>query len=136
VPDLARPDARGGEFKSVRNCAYSTNGTVLLNRVDHNGSGYDVALVVEGDADAAITLHVQGGLDLDRAVVPARGVLRAAEERWERWFAAVPTVDEPYRAQYYYAWWVMGNNILAAGLLPPRERRAEQRPLRRRVAVG
>ena len=113
VPDLARPDARGGEFKSVRNCAYSTNAAVLLNRVDHNGSGYDVALVVEGDADTAITLHVQGGLDLDRAVLPARAALRAAEERWERWFAAVPTVDEPYRAQYYYAWWVMGNNILS-----------------------
>jgi hypothetical protein len=113
VPDLSRPDELGGEFKSVRNCAYSTNGQVILNRVENNGNGYDVALVVRGDADTAITLHIQGGLDLSREVVPFRAALRAAEERWERWFAAVPAVDETYRRQYYYAWWVMGNNILS-----------------------
>lgn len=113
VPDLARPDGQGGEFKSVRNCAYSTNGELVMNRVEHNGAGYDVTLVAEGDADTAITLHVRAGLDLDRTVLPFRATLRAAEERWHRWFAAVPAVDEPYRSQYYYAWWVMGNNLLA-----------------------
>src|SRR5262249_2911211 len=46
VPDLSRPDERGGEFKSVRNCAYSTNGAVVLNRVEHNGGGYDATLAV------------------------------------------------------------------------------------------
>jgi putative isomerase len=112
-PDLARPDARGGEFKSVRNCAYSTNGDVMLNLVENNGNGYNVTLAVSGDADTAITLHVQAGLDLNRAVTPFRAALRAAEERWDRWFAAVPSVDETYRSQYYYAWWVMGNNILS-----------------------
>ncbi len=113
VPDLSRPDERGGEFKSVRNCAYSTNGAVVLNRVEHNGGGYDATLAVSGDTNTAITLHIQGGLDLDRAVPPFRATLCAAEERWERWFAAVPAVDESYRDQYYYAWWVMGNNILS-----------------------
>jgi len=112
-PDLSRPDGHGGEFKSVRNCAYSTNGDVVLNRVENNGNGYDVALAVGGDADTAITLHVQGGLDLNRAVSPFREALWAAEERWDRWFAAVPSVAETYRNQYYYAWWVMGNNMLA-----------------------
>lgn len=113
VPDLSRPDAHGGEFKSIRNCAYSTNGTVIHNRVENNGNGYDVTLAVHGDADTAITLHVQGGLDLDRTVLPFRAALRAAEERWHAWFAAAPAVDEAYRAQYYYAWWVMGANILS-----------------------
>lgn len=113
TPDLARPDARGGEFKSVRNCAYSTNGTVILNQVENNGNGYDVALAVQGDADTAITLNVRAELDLNREVLPFRAVLRAAEQRWHDWFAAVPEVIEPYRNQYYYAWWVMGNNILS-----------------------
>lgn len=120
VPDLARPDARGGEFKSVRNCAYSTNGELVLNQVEHSGNGYEVTLTAVGDADAAIILHIQGGLDLGRAVTPFRATLAAAEGRWHRWFAAVPSVHEPYRAQYYYAWWVLGNNILALRLLPPR----------------
>jgi putative isomerase len=113
VPDLARPDARGGEFKTVRNCAYSTNAELVLNEVQHNGSGYDVTLTALGDADAAIMLHIQGGMELQRAVVPFRVALAAAEERWHRWFAAVPSVDEPLRQQYYYAWWVLGNNILS-----------------------
>lgn len=113
TPDLARPDAVGGEFKSVRNCAYSTNGTVLMNRVDNNGNGYDVALVVQGGYDTAITLTVQAGLDLNREVQPFRAALAAAESRWHEWFAAVPEVAAPYRSQYYYAWWVMGNNILS-----------------------
>jgi putative isomerase len=113
LPELARPDGSGGEFKSVRNCSYSTNGTVVLNRVEDNGSGYDVTMVVEGDADTAITIHVQGGLDLNRVVKPFRATLQAAEQRWHSWFARVPEVAEPYRSQYYYAWWVMGNNILS-----------------------
>lgn len=113
TPDLARPDAGGGEFKSVRNCAYSTNGTVILNQVENNGNGYDVTIAVEGGGDTAITLHVQPGLDLNRVVQPFHATLQAAEARWHDWFAAVPEVLEQYRAQYYYAWWVMGNNILS-----------------------
>ena len=113
VPDLARPDARGGEFKTVRNCAYSTNAELVLNQVEHSGSGYDVILAAQGDLDAAIILHIQGGMELQRAVTPFRVALAAAEERWHRWFAAVPSVDEPWRGQYYYAWWVLGNNILS-----------------------
>jgi glycogen debranching enzyme len=113
IPDLSRPDGFGGEFKSVRNCAYSTNGDVVLNRVENNGNGYDVSLAVLGNADTAITLHVQAGLELERQVTPFRAALRAAEERWRRWFEAAPAVDEAYRSQYYYAWWVMGNNILS-----------------------
>lgn len=113
VPDLARPDATGGEFKSVRNCAYSTNGTVVLNQFEHNGSGYDVILTAEGDSDTAIVLHIQAGLELRREVLPFRAALSGAEERWHRWFAAAPEVLETYRPQYYYAWWVLGNNILS-----------------------
>lgn len=113
TPDLARPDSHGGEFKSVRNCAYSTNGEVVLNSVSNNGNGYDVILTAIGDADTAITLHVQAGLELERMVLPAQTVRDAAAKRWNDWFAAVPAVDSPYRTQYYYAWWVMGNNILS-----------------------
>jgi putative isomerase len=113
VPDLARPDAHGGEFKSVRNCAYSTNGELVLNQFEHSGSGYDVILTAQGDADTAITLHIQAGLELAREVRPFRAALAAAEDRWHSWFAAAPAVQESYRSQYYYAWWVLGNNILS-----------------------
>jgi hypothetical protein len=113
VPDIARPDASGGEFKSLRNCAYSTSGQLLLNRISEKGSGYDVTLAVEAGHDDAITLHIKPGLDLARSVQPFSATVAAAEERWHRWMERAPAVDEPYRGQYYYAWWVMGVNLLS-----------------------
>ncbi len=113
LPDIARPDNYGGEFKSIRNCAYSTNGTLHLNQIADESGGYEVILTAVGDADTAITLHVKAGLDLNREVQPFRQALAAAEQRWHSWFARAPEVGEPYRSQYYYAWWVMGNNLLS-----------------------
>jgi putative isomerase len=112
-PRLAWADGRGGEFKSVRNAAYSTNGQILRNDVGETHQGYEVEIVVEGEPDTAITLNVQAGLELDREVLPFRAVLQAAEERWERWFAAAPPVTPELRSQYLYAWWIMGNNLLS-----------------------
>lgn len=113
LPDVARPDQYGGQFKTLRNCAYSTNGTLILNEIADQGNGYDVTLTAEGTGDTAITLNIRGALELSREVLPFRQALAAAEQRWHAWFAAAPAVGEPYRLQYYYAWWVMGNNILA-----------------------
>jgi hypothetical protein len=113
VPDLARPDNQGGQFKSVRNCAYATNGRVVLNDISDRGLGYDVTLIAEGDADTAIALVIRPDLDLSHSVQPFRQTLHSAEQRWHNWFSRAPAVSEPYRGQYYYAWWVMGNNLLA-----------------------
>jgi glycogen debranching enzyme len=113
VPDLARPDNQGGQFKSVRNCAYATNGQVLLNDISDRGLGYDVTLIAEGDVDTAIALVIRPDLDLSHSVQPFRQTLQSAEQRWHSWFSRAPAVNESYRGQYYYAWWVMGNNLLA-----------------------
>lgn len=113
LPDIARPDDIGGEFKTIRNCAYSTNGRLLLNRIADEGGGYDVTLTAEGDHNTAITIHVKASLDLNRTVVPFQQALANAERRWHTWFERTPAVNETYRSQYYYAWWVMGNNLLA-----------------------
>jgi glycogen debranching enzyme len=112
-PEVARPDFSGGEFKSVRNCAYSTNGELRLNRIADEINGYSVTLTVNSELDTAITLTISHRLDLNREVRPFRATLAAAEERWARWFSKVPQVDESLRRQYYYAWWVMGNNLMA-----------------------
>ncbi len=112
-PRLAWADARGGEFKSVRNAAYSTNGAVIQNEVREVGRGFEVGFIVEADADTAITLHVQGGLDLAREVRPFRETLAAAEGRWSAWLGAAPPVAPELRDQYLYAWWIMANNLLS-----------------------
>lgn len=112
-PRLAWADASGGEFKSVRNCAYSTNGAVVRNDVQETNKGFQVDFVVEGDRDTAITLTVSAGLDLAREVKPFRETLSLAEERWTRWLSAPPAVAPELRSHYLYAWWIMGNNLLS-----------------------
>ncbi len=112
-PRLAWADARGGEFKSVRNAAYSTNGVVVRNDVSESNRGFEVVFVVEADRDTAITLNVQADLELVREVQPFRQTLSAAEARWHRWLSAPPDVAPELRDHYLYAWWIMGNNLLS-----------------------
>lgn len=112
-PRLAWADARGGEFKSVRNAAYSTNGQIIRNELRESTFGYQVQLVVAADRNTAITLNVQADLDLRREVQPFEQTLAAAEQRWEHWFQAPPPVAPELQAQYLYAWWIMGNNLLS-----------------------
>jgi putative isomerase len=104
-------DEDGGSLKAVRNLAYRTNGRVLTNELGLEREAYVVEFVVEGD-DVAIYLNIRGDLQLDGEPAPFSQTLAAAERRWKDWFARVPPVAEPYRDQYYYAWWVMGNNLV------------------------
>ena len=39
--------------------------------------------------------------------------LSAAEKRWHEWFDHAPQVKDDLQLKYYYAWWVMGNNLVA-----------------------
>jgi putative isomerase len=112
-PRLAWADTYGGEFKSVRNAAYSTNGRVVRNDVTNSPRGFEVQFVVEADPNTAITLNIQAGLDLQREVKPFRTTLAEAETRWDRWLCAAPDVVPELRQQYLYAWWIMGNNLLS-----------------------
>jgi putative isomerase len=102
----------GGSLKAVRNLAYRTNGTVLKNELGLEREAYLVEFVVKNGDDVAIHLNIRGDLRLDGEPVPFSETLAAAERRWQNWFARVPPVAERYRDQYYYAWWVMGNNLV------------------------
>ena len=102
----------GGSLKAVRNLAYRTNGRVLKNELGLEREAYVVEFVVEGSDDVAIQLNIRGDLQLDGKPAPFSETLAAAEKRWSDWFAHVPPVAERYRDQYYYAWWVMGNNLV------------------------
>ncbi len=102
----------GGSLRAVRNLAYRTNGRVLKNKLGLEREAYLVEFVVEGGDDIAIHLNIRGDLQLDGEPAPFSETLTAAERRWQDWFARVPPVAEPYRDQYYYAWWVMSSNLV------------------------
>ena len=103
----------GGSLRGVRNLAYRTNGRVLKNELGLEQEAYTVGFVVDGGRDVAIHLNIRSDHQLDCVVVPFSETLAAAERRWEDWFARVPPVAERYRERYYYAWWVMTNNLVA-----------------------
>jgi glycogen debranching enzyme len=118
-----RADRRGGEFKGDpehrdihRNVAYTTNARIVANSIEADAEGYlRVRLQVEADSESGVVLNITPRLGFNRTVPRGENILQEAEQRWHAWFAAVPTVDEKYAAQYYYAWW-----ILRAGLLSTR----------------
>lgn len=118
-----RTDRRGGEFKgdphhrsTHRNVAYTTNAHILSNTIQPDRSGYlRVDMQMQGDGDSGFLLNITPRLGFNRSMPHPDDVLGAAERHWHDWFVAVPSVDEQYAEQYYYAWWV-----LRAGLLSPR----------------
>jgi len=102
----------GGTLKAVRNLGYRTNGRVLKNELALEREAYLIEFVVEGGDEVAIHLNIRSDLSLDGEVAPFSETLAAAARRWRDWFDHVPQVSSLYRDKYYYAWWVMGSNLV------------------------
>jgi putative isomerase len=102
----------GGTLKAVRNLAYRTNGEVVKNELGMEREAYLIEFVVEGGQDLVIQLNIRSDLELDGEPVPFSQTLGSAEKRWTDWFEKAPPVAERYRQHYYYAWWVMNNNLV------------------------
>jgi hypothetical protein len=103
----------GGSLMGVRNLSYRTNGQVLRNELGLEREAYAIEFVVDGGSDVAIHLNIRSDLRLDGKAVPFAETLGAAESRWNDWLSRVPPVAERFQDQYYYAWWVMSNNLVA-----------------------
>jgi putative isomerase len=115
-------DRRGGTFKGLRNVAYTTNAKIVSNIAGQvNGGYFHVELTVRGEAGRGLVLNVTPRLGFNRTVRPTADVLAEAARRWHDWFAGVPAVDEPYQAQYYYAWWIMRSGLVSSRYYMTRE---------------
>ncbi|HEU4745846.1 MAG TPA: trehalase family glycosidase, partial [Anaerolineales bacterium] len=60
-------------------------------------------------------------LGFNRYIPAIDTVMDAAEQRWHHWFASAPQVEEEYRAQYYYAWWIMRAGLISTRFYTTRE---------------
>jgi putative isomerase len=122
LAERGRADRRGGTFKGPRNVAYTTNARIISNIINQIEGGYlQVELTVHGEVGAGLLLNITPRLGFNRTMRTAGDVLAEAARRWHDWFAAVPTVDEPYQAQYYYAWWVMRSGLVSSRYYMTRE---------------
>ena len=124
--DRARPDRRGGILRLTgnirRNLAYTTNARVVQNQIAPVGSeAQRVSLILESDGSAVLSINITPRLGFNRYLPAATEALEAAAQRWHDWFAVAPAVEETYRAQYYYAWWVMRAGLISTRFYTTRE---------------
>jgi len=109
---IQRADKKGGALLGVRNLSYHTNGQVITNELHAEQDGHAIRFIVDKGGDLAIHLNISND-QTHSEPAPFSKMLAAAEERWHDWFSRVPPVAERFQEHYYYAWWVMGNNIVS-----------------------
>ena len=87
-----------------------------------NAGNQSVQLLLDASAgNRSFLLNITPRLGFNRYIPNQAETLEAAALRWHDWFAAAPEVDEEYRAQYYYAWWVMRAGLISTRFYTTRE---------------
>ncbi len=125
--DIAQLDRRGGILRLTgdirRNIAYTTNARLQRTETEPIGAtSQRIRLVfAPSDGNKALLLNITPRLGFNRWVPHPATTLAAAEKRWHDWFAAAPEALEPYRAQYYYAWWIMRMGLISTRFYMTRE---------------
>lgn len=124
--DRAHTDRRGGVLGLTgdirRNLAYTTNARILGNFITlFSESSQQVRLTLDSGGGAALLLNITPRLGFNRNLPDPGAAIESAARRWHDWFAAAPPVAEQYRAQYYYAWWVMRAGLISTRFYTTRE---------------
>ena len=111
-PQFWKTTNQGGEFKSIRNLSYDTNGEIIKNQILPERGGYTVIILVRSGDDSTITMKIGSNSASQTEVPPFSSIGDSAEERWKNWFDQIPPVADTYVRTYTYAWWVMANNLV------------------------
>jgi hypothetical protein len=124
--DSAQADRRGGVLRVVgdirRNIAYTSSARLLKNEIEPIGTeAHRVRLTFEAQAGGALLLNITPRLGFNRWVPNPANAVEASADRWHAWFAAAPPVADPYKAQYYYAWWIMRAGLISTRFYTTRE---------------
>jgi glycogen debranching enzyme len=111
-PQFWKTTEQGGEFKSIRNLSYDTNGEIVENQIFPERGGYTAIIKVRSGDDSTITMNIDNISFSLTEVPPFSSIVDSAEERWKTWFEKLPPVADTYVRTYTYAWWVMANNLV------------------------
>jgi putative isomerase len=106
-------EENGGAIKSVRDVYYRTNSKVKRHGISTTGNMHEVFFILEGRDDLTIHLTPERERSASGSILPFSTSLREAEMRWHDWFSKAPPYAGPYQKRYYYAWWVMANNLVS-----------------------
>jgi putative isomerase len=125
--DKIQTDRRGGVLRLTgdirRNVAYTTNAKIVSHIATPVGTE-NQAVHMHLDASEggkSLLLNITPRLGFNRYIPDPAKVINDATQRWHNWFASAPQVEEQYRAQYYYAWWIMRAGLISTRFYTTRE---------------
>ena len=125
--DRIQTDRRGGVLRLTgdirRNVAYTTNARIVSHATAPLGTEHQsVHLHLDAsEGGKSLLLNITPRLGFNRYIPDASRVMEDAAQRWHNWFAAAPPVEEEYKAQYYYAWWIMRAGLISTRFYTTRE---------------
>jgi len=125
--DKIQTDRRGGVLRLTgdirRNVAYTTNARIVSHATTAFGTDNQaVHLHLDAsDGGKSLLLNITPRLGFNRYIPDPVKAMEDAARRWHEWFAAAPEVEDDYRDQYYYAWWVMRAGLISTRFYTTRE---------------
>lgn len=104
----------GGKIESYRDLYYLTNAKILSNKVTRSENICEIVLRVnKGESSFIFFSSTQPQSWSNIESHSHEELINNAEENWLLWFNKIPsTVNEKFKKKYYYAWWVLINNLL------------------------
>lgn len=103
----------GGYVKGLRDLVYGATGRVTRNEMRGENGDLWLDFLVDAHPNSAIELSVRYDSGQRINLPPFPSVLQNAEQQWHSWFSEAPRVSAALESQYYYAWWVIGNNMVS-----------------------
>ncbi|MGD2158901.1 MAG: trehalase family glycosidase [Anaerolineales bacterium] len=91
---------------------YRSNNTVFKDVIHEKQDHYTFEILVEAGIDSTIHITPPYFDQPIGEIPPFTQTLTAAEYRWHTWLDKAPKIDGPHQKQYYYAWWVLVNNLV------------------------
>jgi hypothetical protein len=124
--DQARTDRRGGVLGVTgdirRNISYTTNAPIMTNSIEPiGGEANRIRLQFDPAGGETLLINITPRLGFNRYLIDPDPAIDQAAKRWHAWFAAAPAVAAEYRAQYYYAWWIMRAGLISTRFYTTRE---------------
>ncbi len=125
--DRIQTDRRGGILRLTgdirRNVAYTTNARIVSHvtaPLDSENQSVHMQLDASGGGKSLL-LNITPRLGFNRYIPDIDGTMEQAAQRWHQWFASAPQVQDEYRAQYYFAWWIMRAGLISTRFYTTRE---------------
>ncbi|GAP13998.1 glycogen debranching enzyme [Longilinea arvoryzae] len=124
--DQGVTDRRGGVLRKTgdirRNLAYTTNRPLVTNQIQQiEPDQLEVQMTVAAGPSSGLLINLTPRLGFNRYIPNLEFAFEEAARRWGAWFAAAPSVAEPYQPQSLYAWWIMRAGLISTRYFMTRE---------------